>query len=116
MHHMTHSLLDPNQPASKRISALFHEYEEQKTAEAKFVKDLDRLEMALQASEYEQGVLLKHVSVESLLAELDPVRSTRLEEDAAVLRIIRHQDRASRSTELGARAVGVPRLSTQIAI
>lgn len=57
MHHMTHELLDPNMPASKRIHALWHEYEEQKTKEAKFVKDLDRIEMALQASEYEQRKL-----------------------------------------------------------
>lgn len=32
---------------------LFNEYNEQKTRESQFVKDLDRLEMIVQASEYE---------------------------------------------------------------
>lgn len=40
-------------PAAKRIRELWEEYEEQATPEARFVKDLDRLEMALQAAEYE---------------------------------------------------------------
>ncbi|KAG9097930.1 hypothetical protein FS749_005076 [Ceratobasidium sp. UAMH 11750] len=42
-------------PAAKRIEALWEEYEAQTTPEARFVKDLDRLEMALQASEYEKS-------------------------------------------------------------
>ncbi|QRV88824.1 HD domain-containing protein [Ceratobasidium sp. AG-Ba] len=42
-------------PAAKRIEALWEEYEGQITPEARFVKDLDRLEMALQASEYEKA-------------------------------------------------------------
>ncbi|KAF8603779.1 HD domain-containing protein [Ceratobasidium sp. AG-I] len=41
-------------PAARRIQALWEEYEERTTPEALFVKDLDRLEMALQASEYEK--------------------------------------------------------------
>lgn len=56
MHKITAKLLNPNLAASKRIHALWHEYEEHKTKEAKFVKDLDRIEMALQGFEYERGV------------------------------------------------------------
>ena len=56
MQHITTKLLDPSKPASKRIQALYHEYEKRETKEAKFVKDLDLLEMALQASEYEEGM------------------------------------------------------------
>ncbi|CAE6402526.1 unnamed protein product [Rhizoctonia solani] len=41
-------------PGAIRIRELWEEYEEQATPEAKFVKDLDRLEMALQAAEYER--------------------------------------------------------------
>ncbi|TFK25121.1 HD domain-containing protein [Coprinopsis marcescibilis] len=40
-------------PAAQRIFALWKEYEEGVTPEAKFVKDLDKFEMATQASEYE---------------------------------------------------------------
>jgi len=40
-------------PAARRIEGLWNEYESGETAEARFVKDLDRIEMALQASEYE---------------------------------------------------------------
>ena|SRR3990167_2507565 len=36
---------------------LFNEYNSQATAEAKFVKDLDRLEMIIQAAEYEDGLI-----------------------------------------------------------
>ncbi|KAG8792830.1 hypothetical protein FRC16_011240 [Serendipita sp. 398] len=41
-------------PAAKRILSLWREYEDQSTPEARFVKDLDRIEMALQAREYEK--------------------------------------------------------------
>lgn len=58
MHKITTELLDSSGPASKRIHALWHEYENQETKEAKFVKDLDRIEMALQGFEYERGELL----------------------------------------------------------
>ncbi|XP_059476891.1 5'-deoxynucleotidase HDDC2 [Neocloeon triangulifer] len=40
--------------AGGRIKALFAEYEAQETAEAKFVKELDHLDLLLQAREYEQ--------------------------------------------------------------
>lgn len=55
MHTMTQKNLDPNGAASRRICALFEEYEQRSTKEARFVKDLDLLEMALQGSEYEAG-------------------------------------------------------------
>ncbi|TFK39492.1 HD domain-containing protein [Crucibulum laeve] len=52
MHNFVHVMLH-NSPAAQRIEALWREYEEGETAEAKFVKDLDRFEMASQALEYE---------------------------------------------------------------
>ncbi|XP_053674887.1 5'-deoxynucleotidase HDDC2 [Anopheles nili] len=45
------SLLGPNKD---KMMALFNEYEEGMTPEAKFVKDLDRLDMVMQAYEYEK--------------------------------------------------------------
>lgn len=39
---------------SDKLMELFYEYEGGKTAEAKFVKDLDRLDMIMQAFEYEK--------------------------------------------------------------
>ena len=36
------------------LSLLFQEYEHQKSPEAKFVKDMDKLEMLYQAYEYEE--------------------------------------------------------------
>ncbi|KAF9449410.1 hypothetical protein P691DRAFT_727991 [Macrolepiota fuliginosa MF-IS2] len=53
MHNFVHDMLH-NSPAAQKIEALWHEYEEGKTPEAKFVKDLDRFEMASQALEYEK--------------------------------------------------------------
>ncbi|KAG9309444.1 HD domain-containing protein [Chiua virens] len=53
MHNFVHDMLHAS-PTALRIEALWHEYEEGVTPEAKFVKDLDRLEMALQAREYEK--------------------------------------------------------------
>ncbi|KAG9309879.1 hypothetical protein JVU11DRAFT_9908 [Chiua virens] len=47
MHNFVHDMLHAS-PTALRIEALWHEYEEGVTPEAKFVKDLDRLEMALQ--------------------------------------------------------------------
>lgn len=41
-------------PTKEKLLELFNEYEEGKTAEAKFVKDLDRLDMVMQAFEYEK--------------------------------------------------------------
>lgn len=55
MHRITNTLLQPSGPAARRIDSLWHEYEAGQSREAMFVKDLDRLEMALQASEYESA-------------------------------------------------------------
>lgn len=41
-------------PSYHRLMELFHEYEQGESAEAKFVKDLDRLDMVMQAFEYEK--------------------------------------------------------------
>lgn len=41
-------------PNSDKLMELFAEYEKGETAEAKFVKDLDRLDMIMQAFEYEK--------------------------------------------------------------
>lgn len=50
------------EPRGKRIMELFEEYEEGQSAESKFVKDLDRLDMVMQAFEYEKrdNCLMKH--------------------------------------------------------
>ncbi|EDW57925.1 uncharacterized protein [Drosophila virilis] len=50
------------EPRGKRIMELFEEYEHAQSAESKFVKDLDRLDMVMQAFEYEKrdNCLLKH--------------------------------------------------------
>ncbi|KAF9461078.1 HD domain-containing protein [Collybia nuda] len=53
MHNFVHDMLHSS-PAALRIEALWQEYEAGQTAEAKFVKDLDRFEMASQAFEYER--------------------------------------------------------------
>ncbi|OBZ73881.1 HD domain-containing protein C4G3.17 [Grifola frondosa] len=54
MHNFTHEMLHDS-PAAQRILALWKEYEEGESDEARFVKDLDRFEMASQASEYERN-------------------------------------------------------------
>ncbi|XP_030240726.1 uncharacterized protein LOC115562780 isoform X1 [Drosophila navojoa] len=50
------------EPRGKRIMELFEEYENAQSPESKFVKDLDRLDMVMQAFEYEKrdNCLLKH--------------------------------------------------------
>ncbi|XP_037960561.1 uncharacterized protein LOC119689737 [Teleopsis dalmanni] len=50
------------EPRGKRIMELFEEYEQGESPESKFVKDLDRLDMVMQAFEYEKrdNCLLKH--------------------------------------------------------
>ncbi|EDW77516.1 uncharacterized protein Dwil_GK24540 [Drosophila willistoni] len=50
------------EPRGKRIMELFEEYEHGQSPESKFVKDLDRLDMVMQAFEYEKrdNCLLKH--------------------------------------------------------
>ncbi|KAJ6457422.1 HD domain-containing protein [Mycena vitilis] len=62
MHNIVHDMLH-NSAAAQQIEALWKEYEERKTPEARFVKasaaltrcsDLDRFEMASQAFEYER--------------------------------------------------------------
>jgi len=53
MHNFVHEMLH-NSPAAQRIETLWKEYEDGETVEARFVKDLDRFEMASQALEYEQ--------------------------------------------------------------
>ncbi|KAF9266717.1 HD domain-containing protein [Marasmius fiardii PR-910] len=53
MHNFVHEMLH-NSPAAQRIEALYKEYEAGETAEARFVKDLDKFEMATQALEYER--------------------------------------------------------------
>ncbi|KAI5121860.1 hypothetical protein M0805_001068 [Coniferiporia weirii] len=52
MHNFVHVMLHGSS-AAQRIEALWKEYEEGQTGEARFVKDLDRFEMASQALEYE---------------------------------------------------------------
>ncbi|KIP02733.1 hypothetical protein PHLGIDRAFT_20410 [Phlebiopsis gigantea 11061_1 CR5-6] len=54
MHNFTHEMLHDS-PAAQRILALWEEYEAGESAEARFVKDLDRFEMASQAFEYEKN-------------------------------------------------------------
>ena len=46
-------LLGPPSIASLRLKSLWDEYEARETAESKFVKDLDLLELCVQAVEYE---------------------------------------------------------------
>ncbi|KAJ7068904.1 HD domain-containing protein [Mycena belliarum] len=54
MHNIVHDMLH-NSPAAQQIDALWKEYEDRQTPEARFVKDLDRFEMAAQALEYERA-------------------------------------------------------------
>ncbi|PPQ85248.1 hypothetical protein CVT25_010021 [Psilocybe cyanescens] len=54
MHNIVHDMLH-NSPAAQKINSLWMEYEEGQSPEAKFVKDLDRFEMASQALEYERN-------------------------------------------------------------
>ncbi|CAG8525540.1 12174_t:CDS:2 [Acaulospora morrowiae] len=54
MRHLCSNLLE-NSSQSQEIFALWQEYEDATTNEAKFVKDIDKFEMILQAYEYEQS-------------------------------------------------------------
>ncbi|CAG8690222.1 14177_t:CDS:2 [Dentiscutata erythropus] len=54
LRHMCDDLLG-NSQQSQEIYALWQEYEDAITKEAKFVKDIDKFEMILQAYEYEQS-------------------------------------------------------------
>lgn len=49
------TMLGGRNEAAEEVQRLWQEYEDQKTAESHFVKDLDKLEMILQAMEYEQS-------------------------------------------------------------
>mmetsp|Transcript_40552 Transcript_40552/g.96353 ORF Transcript_40552/g.96353 Transcript_40552/m.96353 type:complete len:201 (+) Transcript_40552:96-698(+) len=49
------AMLGDNTAVASEIEELFHEYEAGETAEAVLVKDFDKLEMILQASEYEEA-------------------------------------------------------------
>jgi len=53
MDNFVHDMLHDS-PAAQRIKSLWQEYEDGQSPEAKFVKDLDRFEMASQALEYER--------------------------------------------------------------
>ena len=52
---MEHMITLVGKGAGSEIMELWKEYSERKTPEAKFVKDLDRFEMILQAFEYEKA-------------------------------------------------------------
>ncbi|KAI0788710.1 HD domain-containing protein [Abortiporus biennis] len=58
IHNFVHEMLHDT-PIAQRIDSLWKEYEEQTSDEAKFVKDLDRFEMASQAFEYERNHNMK---------------------------------------------------------
>ncbi|KAF8308313.1 hypothetical protein DL93DRAFT_2220135 [Clavulina sp. PMI_390] len=53
MQTIVHDMLHDS-PAAVKMFQLWTEYEAQESPEARFVKDLDRIEMALQADEYER--------------------------------------------------------------
>jgi len=53
MHNFVYDMLHGS-PAALKMLDLWKEYEEGSSSEAKFVKDLDRFEMASQALEYER--------------------------------------------------------------
>lgn len=59
------SLLGHPSIASLRVKSLWEEYEQRETPEAKFVKDLDLFELAVQGVEYESCELGLFFSVES---------------------------------------------------
>ncbi|KAJ3509168.1 hypothetical protein NLJ89_g5364 [Agrocybe chaxingu] len=54
MHNFVHDMLH-NTPTAQKIDSLWREYEDGQSPEARFVKDLDRFEMASQALEYERN-------------------------------------------------------------
>ncbi|RPD64450.1 HD domain-containing protein [Lentinus tigrinus ALCF2SS1-7] len=96
MQNFVHEMLHDS-PAAQRIMALWNEYEAQESQEAKFVKDLDRFEMASQAFEYERNhgmqnlqpffdsslPLLKHPEVKTWGEDLGRERQ-KAQESAAV--------------------------------
>jgi putative hydrolase of HD superfamily len=48
-------MLGPATHAAREVETLWHEYEQQSTPESQLVKDFDKLEMIIQAHEYEQA-------------------------------------------------------------
>jgi putative hydrolase of HD superfamily len=77
-------------PQGERYLALWEEYEQQRSPEARFVRQIDRLEMALQASVYEhQGLadlseffdsvreFLNEIQLQAILRELEEMRGTK---------------------------------------
>eukprot|EP00879_Flechtneria_rotunda_P024850 GHRR01026369.1.p3 GENE.GHRR01026369.1~~GHRR01026369.1.p3 ORF type:complete len:113 (+),score=54.88 GHRR01026369.1:285-623(+) len=48
-------MLGPNTQAALEVETLWHDYEAQTTPESHLVKDFDKLEMIIQAHEYEQA-------------------------------------------------------------
>jgi hypothetical protein len=103
MNHFTTELLPADSSSSKRIRDLWEEYEAGQSAEARFVKDLDRFELGLQAVEYEQGrsiLLRRRLAIERPgcdRAQLGPPR---------VLGLDPAQDRITRSEAVVRRSVG----------
>ncbi|KAF9482526.1 HD domain-containing protein [Pholiota conissans] len=100
MHNFVHDMLHDS-PAAQKINALWlasiTEYEEGRSAEARFVKDLDRFEMASQALEYEktygtslQGFFdssipkLQHPQVKAWGQELMTERASLKQENEAI--------------------------------
>lgn len=90
MERFTNQLLPARSKSSQRIRSLWQEYEDGQTREAKFVKDLDRFELALQGVEYERRYKLdsiqsffdttvpfiKHTEVQAWANELMDERSS----------------------------------------
>ncbi|KAH6916327.1 HD domain-containing protein [Coprinopsis sp. MPI-PUGE-AT-0042] len=94
MQNFVQEMLHGTPEVGQKIQSLWEEYEKQETSEARFVKDLDRFEMAAQAFEYERSTSiplqpffdssipkLQHPEVQSwgeaLLAERERFHKTR---------------------------------------
>ena len=72
-----------NPSAASEIKTLFQEFEENKTPEAKFVKEIDAFECLVQAEEYEARAYEDHrfsdfLHLESLISSKDLSRWTKL--------------------------------------
>jgi len=79
--HAIHEVLD-KLPNGARFVALWHEYEAGASPEARFVRQIDRLEMALQAALYERAGLIRadEFLVSATAAITDPDLQTVLRE------------------------------------
>lgn len=86
-------LLSHPSMASLRIISLWEEYEARETPEAKFVKDLDLFELAVQGVEYEeceQGLsAASRVGKEGRGADRGRVASERTQNNSGLLRVDR---------------------------